>query len=176
MVGHISFCTCEKAVPYILTPLKGELFCIKCVPSQWSNISNENEIEVVLLKYETEDYRAWCPQPAGCLPPRVLLTAERRGALRAHPRLSSTISWAARPQGQLSRMLFPPSRFKQTAMKVCVQPLRFFPPSFVPHRHRFAKWCTDTWASLQARPCWGPPEGLSPSWELDRLWKKVNIL
>lgn len=175
MGGHVSFCTHEKAVLYILTPLKGELFCIKCMPSQWSNIPSENEIKVVLLKYEREDYSAWCPQPAGCLPPRVLLPAERRGALRAHPWLSSTISWAGRPQGRLSRMLSPPCRFKQTAMKVCVWPLRFF-SLFIPYRNRLAKWCTDTSTSLQAQRGWGPPEGLSPSRELDRLWKKVNIL
>lgn len=81
------------------------------------------------------------PSPAGPAPCR----AQR--ALRAHPWPSSTISWAARPQGQIRRMLSPPCRFKLTAMEVRVWPLSFFPHSFLTGVY----WQSD--ALIREPPC-----------------------
>lgn len=117
------------------------------MPSQWSNISSYNETEVILLKYEWEDYSAWCPESAGCPPPRVLLPPGCRRMLRqGNLQLSSTISWAASPRASSAGFCpIVPGLNKQLGKSEFV--LCAFLP-FIPSQHHFAKWRADTWTGL----------------------------
>lgn len=150
-----------------------ELLCIKCMTSQGSKFSSENETEVVLLKYEREQTLFGVLSLLGAFPHGSCShqSAERRswrirGFLapsRGQPGPKASSAEHFTHLAGLNKQLW------KSAFDLCA----FLP--LIPYRHRFAKWCTDTWISLQAQGCWGPPEDLSPSQELDALWKKVNV-